>query len=141
MHLAVRTALDRRERPAPRGLTQDQLNALIADIASDINGFIGASVVDVEAGLPLASHSVRPDFDLDVASAYNSEMVKNKRKTIDALRLEATLEDMLLTLDTQLHLIKMIEGDTFIYLAADRQATNLALLRSAVNRHVAALNA
>lgn len=141
MHLAVRTALDRRDRPAPRGLTQDQLNALIADIASDINGFIGASVVDVESGLPLASHSVRPDFDLDVASAYNSEMVKNKRKTIDALRLEATLEDMLLTLDTQLHLIKMIEGDTFICLAADRQATNLALLRSAVNRHVAALNA
>ncbi len=90
--------------------TQDQLNALIADIASDINGFIGASVVDVESGLPLASHSVRPDFDLDVASAYNSEMVKNKRKTIDALRLEATLEDMLLTLDTQLHLIKMIEA-------------------------------
>ncbi|MGH3688908.1 MAG: hypothetical protein ACRDT7_02015 [Microbacterium sp.] len=121
--------------------TQDQLNALIADIAGDINGFIGASVVDVESGLPLASNSVRPDFDLDVASAYNSEMVKNKRKTIDALRLDAALEDMLLTLDTQLHLLKMIDDDTFIYLAADRQATNIALLRSAVNRHVAALNA
>lgn len=121
--------------------TQDQLNALITDIANDINGFIGASVVDVESGLPLASNSVRPDFDLDVASAYNSEMVKNKRKTIEALRLEAALEDMLLTLDTQLHLLKMIDDDTFIYLAADRQATNIALLRSAVNRHVAALNA
>ncbi|KQQ62667.1 hypothetical protein [Microbacterium sp. Leaf320] len=121
--------------------TQDELNALIQQIADDINGFIGASVVDVESGLPLATKSVRPDFDLDVASAYNSEMVKNKRKTIEALRLGATLEDMLLTLDTQLHLLKMVDADTFLYLAADRQVTNLALLRSAVNRHVTALSA
>lgn len=121
--------------------TQDELNTLIADIAADINGFIGASVVDLESGMPLASSSVRPDFDLDVASAYNSEIVKNKMRTIEALGLDATLEDMLLTLDTQLHLLKMVTGTMFIYLAADRQATNLALLRSAVNRHVAALNA
>jgi predicted regulator of Ras-like GTPase activity (Roadblock/LC7/MglB family) len=121
--------------------TQDELNTLIADIAHDINGFIGASVVDLESGMPLASSSVRPDFDLDVASAYNSEIVKNKMRTIEALGLDATFEDMLLTLDTQLHLLKMITPEMFIYLAADRQATNLALLRSAVNRHVAALNA
>lgn len=120
--------------------TQDEINKLIADIAGDINGFIGASVVDLESGLPLASSSTRPDFDLDVASAYNSEIVKNKKKTIAALGLDATLEDMLLTLDTQLHLLKMVTDDMFIYLAADRQATNLALLRSAVNRHVAALH-
>lgn len=119
--------------------TQDELTALITDIAKDINGFIGASVVDLESGLPLTSSTTRPDFDLDVASAYNSEIVKNKMRTIAALGLEANLEDMLLTLDTQLHLIKMVTADTFIYLAADRQATNLALLRSAVNRHVAAL--
>ncbi|MGG1909003.1 hypothetical protein AB1285_17895 [Microbacterium sp. NRRL B-14842] len=36
---------------------------------------------------------------------------------------------MLLTLNTQLHLLKMLDDDLFIYLAADRQATNLALLR------------
>ena len=121
--------------------TQDELNALIEDIANDINGFIGASVVDLESGMPLTSSSVRPDFDLDVASAYNSEIVKNKLRTIEALGLDASLEDMLLTLDTQLHLIKMVTAEMFLYLAADRQATNLALLRSAVNRHVAALSA
>ncbi|MCT1478256.1 hypothetical protein [Microbacterium sp. p3-SID336] len=121
--------------------TQDELNQLIDDIAGDINGFIGASIVDLESGLPLTSSSTRPDFDLEVASAYNSEIVKNKKRTIEALGLEATLEDMLLTLDTQLHLLKLIDDQLFLYLAADRQATNLALLRSAVNRHVAALNA
>ena len=89
----------------------------------------------------LAWRIVRPDFDLDVASAYNSEIVKNKIKTIQALGLNANLEDMLLTLDSQLHLIKMLSPTTFMYLAADRSQTNLALLRSAVNRHVAGLNA
>ncbi len=42
--------------------------------------------------MPLASSSVRPDFDLEVASAYNSEIVKNKMRTIEALGLDATLE-------------------------------------------------
>ncbi|CAI7632345.1 unnamed protein product [Penicillium discolor] len=121
--------------------TQDQLNALLADIERDINGFIGASIVDLESGLPLASSSVRPDFDLEVASAFNSEIVKNKKRTIDALGIQGELEDMLLTLNTQLHLLKMLDDDLFIYLAADRQATNLALLRSSVNRRVAALGA
>lgn len=121
--------------------TQDQLTALLADIERDINGFIGASIVDLGSGLPLASSSVRPDFDLEVASAFNSEIVKNKKRTIDALGIEGDLEDMLLTLNTQLHLLKMLDDDLFIHLAADRQATNLALLRSSVNRRVAALGA
>jgi predicted regulator of Ras-like GTPase activity (Roadblock/LC7/MglB family) len=119
--------------------TQDQLNSLIAGIATDVNGFIGASVVDVESGLPLASNSMRPDFDLDLASAYNSEIVKNKMRTIAALGLEANLEDMLLTLDSQLHLIKLVTAEIFIYVAADRHSTNLAMLRSSVNRRVASL--
>lgn len=117
--------------------SQDQLNRLLTAVAEDVNGFIGASIVDLESGMPLASTTTRPDFDLEVASAYNSEMVKAKRKTIAALGLDASLEDMLLTLNTQLHLIKLLSDDTFMYLAADRQATNLALLRSAVNRHAA----
>lgn len=120
--------------------SQDQLNQLLNQVAEDVNGFVGASIVDLESGMPLASKTTRPDFDLEVASAYNSEMVKGKQKTIEALGLDAKLEDMLLTLDTQLHLIKMITPETFMYLAADRSSTNLALLRSAVNRRVAAMN-
>lgn len=117
--------------------SQEDLNNLITAIANDVNGFIGASIVDLESGMPLASASRRPDFDLEVASAYNSEMVKAKQKTIAALGLNANLEDMLLTLDSQLHLIKMLSPTLFMYLAADRQSTNLALLRASVNRHTA----
>ena len=52
---------------------QEELNRLINNIASDLEGFMGASVVDVETGMSLASVSRINNFDLDVASAYNSE--------------------------------------------------------------------
>lgn len=66
-------------------------------------------------------------------------MVKAKNKTIRALGINSQLEDMLLTLSDQLHLIKMLSSSTFIYIAADRGSTNLALLRSAVNRETASI--
>lgn len=115
--------------------SQEELTRIIDNINADVNGFIGASIVDMETGMPLASRSTRADFDLEVASAYNSEMVKSKLKTIQVLNIRTTLEDMLLTLGDQLHLIKLLDERTFLYVAADRSATNLALLRSAVNRH------
>lgn len=108
----------------------------IAKIEGDVNGVIATAVVDLESGMTLAAKSNRGDFDLTVASAYNSELVKQKLKIMRALGLKAGLEDMLLTLTDQIHLIKIMPGgSTFIYLAADRAATNLAILRSAVNRH------
>lgn len=87
--------------------------------------------------MPLASRTTRSDVDLEVASVYNSEMVKAKLKTIQILNIRTKLEDMLLTLGDQLHLIEMIDETTFLYTAADRSSTNLALLRAAVNRHAA----
>ena len=115
-------------------------NAFIDDVASEVQGFTGVSVVDVDSGMALASRTQRPDFDLEVASAYNSEMVKGKFRTIRALNLDDDLEDMLLTLSNQLHLIKILNAETFVYLAADKSQTNLGLLRANMNmvlrRHI-----
>ena len=119
--------------------TQEQMMDVMNRLAADVSGFMGACIVDMETGMPLASKSSRGDFDLEVASAYNAEMVKAKNKTIRALGINSQLEDMLLTLSDQLHLIKMLSSTTFIYIAADRGSTNLALLRSAVNRETASI--
>ena len=119
---------------------EKELNDVIAKIEADMSGFIAASVVDLESGMTLAAKSARPEFDLAVASAYNSELVKQKLKIVKALNLKTTLEDVLLTLGDQLHLIKIFPGGhTFLYLAADRASTNLAIVRNSVNRHVATL--
>src|SRR5689334_551797 len=120
--------------------TEKELADVIAKIEGEMSGFIAASVVDLESGMTLAARSQRSDFDLAVASAYNSELVKQKLKIVKALGLKTNLEDMLLTLGDQLHLIKLFPGGTtFLYLAADRASTNLAIVRNAVNKHVASL--
>ena len=110
-------------------------------IEGDVNGVIATAVVDLESGMTLAAKSNRADFDLAVASAYNSELVKQKMKIMRALNLKSSLEDMLLTLTDQFHLIKFLPGGTsFLYLAADRSGTNLAILRNSVGKHVAELS-
>ena len=112
----------------------------IAKIESDVNGVIATAAVDLESGMTLAAKTNRGDFDLAVASAYNSELVKQKLKIMKALNLQMVLEDMLITLADQIHLIKILPGQTtFLYLAADRSATNLAILRTAVAKYTASL--
>ncbi|HEX4386448.1 MAG TPA: hypothetical protein VH083_26015 [Myxococcales bacterium] len=106
-------------------------------VAAEMPGFIAGALVDLESGMTLGMKSTRSDFDLTAASAYNSEMVKQKQKIMKALSLKTTLEDMLITLGDQIHLIKMVTPATFIYLAADRAGSNLAMVRIAVNKHIA----
>lgn len=108
-------------------------------IAGEIPGFIAASLVDMDSGMTLAVKAVRADFDLTTASAYNSELVKQKMKIMRALNLKTTLEDMLITLGDQIHLIKLVSPTSFVYLAADRASANLAIVRTVVNRHAAVL--
>jgi hypothetical protein len=111
----------------------------IEKIQHDASGFIAASLVDLESGMTLAVKATRTDFDLTAASAYNSELVKQKLKIMQTLGLQGGIEDMLITLTDQIHLIKMIGKSTFLYLAVDRSQSNLAIVRSAVSKHAGAL--
>ena len=106
-------------------------------LSADLPGFMAASLVDIESGMTLGLKSNRPDFDLAAASAYNSEMVKQKLKIMKALNLRTTLEDMLITLGDQIHVIKMVGPTTFIYLSVDRSQSNLAIVRNVLTKHAA----
>lgn len=119
--------------------SEKQIQDTFDKVANDIPGFIAASLVDLESGMTLGARTARNDFDLTAASAYNSEMVKQKMKIMKALSLRTTLEDMLITLGDQIHLIKMVSATSFVYLAADRATTNLAIVRNAVNKHAGTL--
>ena len=114
---------------------EKEVNEAFERFAAEIPGFIGASLVDLDSGMTLAVRSTRPDFDLAVASAYNSELVKQKLKIMKALDLKTTLEDMILTLGDQIHFIKVLTPTTFIYLAADRSSSNIAIVRTVVTKH------
>src|SRR5262245_11391987 len=119
--------------------SEKQIQDVFERVANDIPGFIAASLVDLESGMTLGARSVRHDFDLTAASAYNSEMVKQKMKIMKALNLRTVLEDMLITLGDQIHLIKLITPTSFVYLAADRAQPNLAIVRNAVAKHTSSL--
>ncbi len=104
-------------------------------VASEMPGYMAASLVDLESGMTLGLKSLRPDFDLAAASAYNSEMVKQKLKIMRALNLKTTLEDMLITLGDQIHVIRMVNPTTFIYLVVDRSMSNLAIVRNVLAKN------
>ena len=115
--------------------SEKELVDVLEKIQHDASGFIAASLVDLESGMTLAVKSLRSDFDLTAASAYNSELVKQKMKIMHTLGLQGGIEDMLITLTDQIHLIKMVGKATFLYLAVDRSRSNLAIVRTAVAKH------
>jgi hypothetical protein len=117
--------------------SEKQIVEAFDKIAAETPGYIAASLVDLESGMTLGLKSVRQDFDLAAASAYNSEMVKQKLKIMKALNLRTTLEDMLITLGDQIHVIRMAGPTTFIYLSVDRSLCNLAIVRNVLGKHAA----
>lgn len=114
---------------------EKEMNEVLDHFQSEVPGFIAASLVDLDSGMTLAVRSVRSDFDLAVASAYNSELVKQKQKIMRSLNLKTTLEDMIITLGDQIHFIKLVSPTLFIYLAADRASSNIAIVRNVVSKH------
>ncbi|PFG21295.1 hypothetical protein ATL40_2922 [Serinibacter salmoneus] len=97
-----------------------------------IEGAVGAAIVDYASGMALAQGG-NPNFDLGVAAAGNSNVVRAKLATMRDLGLADEIEDILITLDSQYHLINVLHTQgaqgLFIYLALNRQSANLALAR------------
>ncbi|WP_107659538.1 hypothetical protein [Nocardia suismassiliense] len=98
-----------------------------------IDGAIGAAVVDYNSGMALGTLGSSKALDLQVAAAGNTEVVRAKMRTIEQLGLNEGIEDILITLSGQYHLIRPMTGrkskGLFLYLALDRTRANLALAR------------
>jgi hypothetical protein len=98
-----------------------------------IDGAIGAAVVDYSSGMALGMLSSSKTLDLQVAAAGNTEVVRAKMRTIEQLGLNEEIEDVLITLTGQYHVIRPMTGrkskGLFLYLALDRGRANLALAR------------
>ncbi|MGV9413054.1 hypothetical protein ACWDOP_24370 [Nocardia sp. NPDC003693] len=98
-----------------------------------LDGAIGAAVVDYGSGMPLGTLGGSKNLNLEIASAGNTEVVRAKLRTIEQLGLSEEIEDILITLGSQYHLIRPTRGrrsrGLFLYLALDRSRGNLALAR------------
>ncbi len=96
----------------------------------EIEGCLGVCIVDSNSGMTLGS-SGGSAVDLEVAAAGNTEVVRAKRKTMKALNLNDSIEDMLITLGKAYHLIRPLGSNDalFIYLVLDKSKSNLAMAR------------
>lgn len=115
---------------------KNDVNNFIEATKSNTDGLHALSVVEISSGMTIGSYS-DGTIDTDIASAYNVEVVKAKLNAIKALGLNEAINDILITLSNQYHLINCDEsGKYMIYLAADKNKANLAILRNLVNKGI-----
>ncbi|AKT51030.1 hypothetical protein [Arsenicicoccus sp. oral taxon 190] len=100
----------------------------------EIEGALGAALVDVHSGMALETAGEPATVNLDVAAAGNSAVVQAKLRTMTDLGLDDEIEDILITLGRQYHMIRPIssrEGrGLFLYLVLDKTEADLDAARS-----------
>ncbi|MCA1221872.1 hypothetical protein [Streptomyces sp. 8L] len=117
--------------------------ASLKDALTSIDGAIGAALVDYTSGMALGTAGGGKDLDLAVAAAGNTDVVRAKVRTMELLGLKDEIEDILITLGSQYHLIRLLKGrganGLFLYLALDKGRANLAMARHQLSRIESAL--
>src|SRR5688500_4540075 len=81
----------------------------VRDEAMAIDGALGACLVDCTSGMCLGTAGGQ-GLNLEVAAACSTEVVKAQMRTMSQLGVRDRIEDMLITLGSQYHLIRMVNG-------------------------------
>jgi CheY-like chemotaxis protein len=104
---------------------------LALERAMRIDGAIGVALVDHTSGLMLGTRGGNSALKIEVAAVANIDVVRSKLTTIQSLGLDDRIEDILITLAGQYHLIRILESypRLFVYVALWRAQANLAMAR------------
>ena len=96
----------------------------------DIDGAIGAAVVDYDLGITLGSTG-GGSIDMERAGAGNTRFVLSNLDALNRSGIDEPVEDLLVTLENQYHLTRFSEAHEtiFTYLILNREEANLALAR------------
>ncbi|MDX3055039.1 hypothetical protein PV394_07805 [Streptomyces sp. NE06-03E] len=107
--------------------------ASLKDAMASIEGTLGVALVDYTSGMALGTLGGGKDFNLEVAAAGNTDVVRAKLRTMEHLGIKDEIEDILITLGAQYHLIRLLKtrgsNGLFLYLVIDKARSNLAMAR------------
>ena len=95
----------------------------------DIDGAMSVAIVDWTSGMSLGSKGT--GLNVELAAAGNSNVIRAKHKVMKDLGLKDNIEDILISLSSQYHLIRPLVSNPnlFIYLVLNRSQANLAMAR------------
>ena len=95
-----------------------------------IDGYVSSALIDLESGMVMAGDG-DGSIDLDLAAAGNCEVLKRKMRVADSLTLNDSVDDILITLTKQYHLLRPLatNNKVFLYLVLNRDKSNLAMAR------------
>jgi hypothetical protein len=107
------------------------------DLEKNVPGFIAVSIAEIQTGMSYFSLSVVPEFDPELASAFNLEVVKAKMNAVSALGLKNQIvSDIMITLTSQIHIIDVSENNLYmIYLAVDSTKANMGMTKAILNKY------
>ncbi|MGW7363551.1 hypothetical protein ACWGI8_09010 [Streptomyces sp. NPDC054841] len=105
---------------------------------TSIAGALGVALVDYTSGMALGTLGGGKDLDLSVAAAGNTDVIRAKARTMEHLGIKDDIDDILITLGSQYHLIRLLKGrggnGLFLYLVLDKANANLAMARHQLRR-------
>lgn len=107
-----------------------------------LDGAIGAALADWDSGLCLGTIGGGNRLNIEIAAAGNCQVVKAKMATMSELGIKGAIQDILITLEDQIHLIRPLRrgGNLFLYVAIDKVKGNLGMARHRLQKLEAELN-
>lgn len=94
-----------------------------------IDGAIAAAAINANNGMVIGKAG--GDIDMDRAAAGNTEVVRANLNAMNALDLKDGIEDILITLGRQYHVIRPVVDvpGVFLYLVLEKARVSLAMAR------------
>lgn len=96
-----------------------------------LEGFLAAALYDMDTHTSIAAidHDAGPDINQSVMG--HVDLVKAKRRTISELQLDDDVEDIVITMANEYHLLRLCRQhrQLFFLLTLDRKTANLAMAR------------
>lgn len=114
--------------PGPEGQASVRALRYLLDELPDL---LLAAVVDVATGKTLATYTTDRHLLPAAVAGPNAEAVRQIQAGLRTQQPGETLEELLITLPSQLHLLGLVpDGRRYLYLAVDAQDTNLGIART-----------